>query len=302
MLKLDCASAADLKSLSTRIEEDIDSYTKTVYNDGFRWHMGASIIGHECKRKLWYVFRWVGQEEHDGRQQRLFNRGHLEEARHDEWLRGIGFNVWVHDTSQTKPDGTHPQFRIKNKCRGHLGGSIDRIVEFPARYGIQGYAIGESKTSGTGAKFNELGKQGMAAAKPEHYIQNSIYGYDYDIQHVLYICANKNDDSLYIEVVKLDFDLAKKMEDKASSIIFSQEPPPKLSENPTFFTCKSMCEFKEVCHHGKPAVVNCRSCVNCSAIDGGEFYCSVHQGTIPREFVPGACPSWSSITLANIGK
>jgi hypothetical protein len=296
-LELVLESPVGLKELSTRIKEDIDDHTKTIYNDGFRWHLGASKIGEECKRALWYSFRWVGSKTPDGRMQRLFNRGHLEEKRHAEWLRGLGFTVWTHDESQVKSDGTHPQLRIKNKCRGHLGGSLDGIVQFPEKYGIDYYAILESKTSGTGAGFNKLNSEGMARAKPQHYIQNSIYGADYGIEHALYICANKNDDDLYVEVVKLDFELAKNMEVKAESIIFSQEPPPRIKEDPTFYICKSLCEFKDVCHFNQPAVKNCRSCINCSAVDNAEFFCSVENAVIPRDFVPKGCDNWQSITV-----
>jgi len=234
--------------------------------------------------------------------QRLFNRGHREEERHSEWLRGIGFTVWTHDESITKPDGTHPQLRITNKCSGHLGGSLDGIVQFPERYKINGFAILESKTSGTGAGFNNLGKDGLSKSKPQHYAQNSIYGASYSIDHVLYICANKNDDDLYIEVAKLDFNLAKQMEVKAESIIFSHEPPPKLSENPTFLQCKSLCDFKDICHFQKPAIKNCRSCTNCSAVDNAEFFCSKWNGVIPREEVYKGCPEWATILPSIVGK
>lgn len=283
--------------VASKILADIDDYTAKIYDDGFRWHLGASKIGNECKRALWYSFRWIGGKTTSGRMQRLFNRGHLEEKRHAEWLRGIGFTVWTHDESITKSDGTHPQLRITNKCKGHLGGSLDGIVSFPERYNIPGYAILESKTSGTGAKFNEVMNKPMQIAKPEHYIQNSIYGYSYDIKHVLYLCANKNDDSLAIKIEKLDFKLAKDMEVKADSIIFSQTPPAKISPNPSFFQCKSLCEFIDVCHAQKPTQVNCRSCVKCSAVDNAEFHCSQWDAIIPRDAVPKACTEWKSIAI-----
>lgn len=289
-------STDDLHNISELIKSDIDSYTSKVYDDGFRWHLGASSIGDECKRKLWYRFRWVGQEKVSGRMQRLFNRGHLEELRHVEWLKGLGFLVWTRDESKLKEDGTHPQLRINNLCNGHFGGSLDGIIQFPANYNISGYAILESKTNGTGAGFNALGNKGLTLAKPQHYIQTSVYGKSYNIQHVLYICANKNDDDLYIEVAKLDFKLADQMEEKAKAIIFAKTPPEKLSENPTHLQCKNLCEFKDICHFKKPAVKNCRSCVNCTAVDNASFYCDIEQGIIPKKFVYSGCDNWKSIT------
>lgn len=56
--------------------------------------LGASQIGRECERQLWYGFRWATMgEAFDGRMLRLFNRGHREEAVFVEELRGIGCDV-----------------------------------------------------------------------------------------------------------------------------------------------------------------------------------------------------------------
>ena len=82
------------KALAKRILEEIDEYCVRAYDGGHRSHLGASLIGRECKRYLWYVFRWCLHEKTTGRQQRLFNRGHREEARFIEWLEGIGFKIW----------------------------------------------------------------------------------------------------------------------------------------------------------------------------------------------------------------
>ena len=81
-------------AVAKRIKEDIDGYCAKAYDDGPRWHLGASIIGNPCSRYLWFIFRWALHEKFTGRMQRLFNRGHREEARFIEWLRGIGFEVW----------------------------------------------------------------------------------------------------------------------------------------------------------------------------------------------------------------
>lgn len=28
--------------------------------DGLRKHLGASVIGESCQRKIWFAFRWAG--------------------------------------------------------------------------------------------------------------------------------------------------------------------------------------------------------------------------------------------------
>ncbi|HLT19976.1 MAG TPA: hypothetical protein VKZ96_11010, partial [Thermomicrobiales bacterium] len=61
--------------------------------DGFRDHLGASLIGKSCTRALWYDFRWATPARHSGRILRLFETGQLEEARLVRDLRATGATV-----------------------------------------------------------------------------------------------------------------------------------------------------------------------------------------------------------------
>jgi len=325
------------KALALRIKEDIDEYCVRTYDGGHRWHLGGSLIGEECKRKLWYIFRWVLHEETDGRKQRLFNRGHREEDRFIEWLEGIGFKVWADDLTnntlwhhpesdsylllpnteepgdplcvpindshpyrkqhiaRAKADGLEfPQYRI-SAVHGHFGGSLDGIARLPERYGIDEPVLLEFKTNGTGKGFTDLCTQGMPVAKPLHFAQTSTYGNEYKFRYVVYLNICKNDDDLHIEVTKLDHNLGEQMKLKAEQIITSDKAPPKLSENPTFFKCK-FCHFSNICHKGAVPERNCRSCTNARPAEGGEWFCQVHNGIIPRDFVPQACDSYKAVT------
>lgn len=320
------------KALSKRIGEDIDEYCVRTYDGGHRSHLGASLIGNECKRYLWYVFRWCLHEKTTGRQQRLFNRGHREEARFIEWLEGIGFKVWFENyegfsydeindiyyiakqedinaaefvspnhpnfrthIARAKADGLEfPQYRISD-VMGHFGGSLDGIAILPERYGIKGPVLLEFKTNGTGAGFNKLCDNGMPVAKPEHFAQTSTYGKKYEFDFVVYLNINKNDDSLHTEVVKLDHNLGEQMLIKAEQIITSPEAPPRLSDNPTFFKC-GYCSMKDICHKGAIPEKNCRSCKNARPVENAEWFCDVHNGVIPGDFIATGCDSYSPIT------
>lgn len=320
------------KALEKRILEDIDEYCVTHYDGGHRWHLGGSLIGDECSRKLWYVFRWVKHEKTDGRKQRLFNRGHREEDRFIEWLEGIGFKIWADDLHNNRlwhhaesdsyvllPTGEQPgepcqdvsedrghirrakadgldflQYRIK-AVNGHFGGSLDGIAKLPERYGIDEPVLLEFKTNGTGKGFSDLKHDGMPVAKPQHFAQTSTYGNEYGFRYCVYLNICKNDDDLHVEVVRLDNNLGEQMKHKAEKIITSDKPPAKLSENPTFFKCK-FCHFSGICHKNEVAEVNCRSCKYAKPAEGGEWYCATHDGIIPRDFVPKACPQYKAIT------
>lgn len=322
------------KALAKRILEEIDEYCVHTYDGGHRSHLGASLIGRECKRYLWYVFRWCLHEKTTGRQQRLFNRGHREEARFVEWLEGIGFKIWFENyegfayhaesdsycilapdeegdglaerilpenpgfrahINRAKADGLEfPQYRISD-VMGHFGGSLDGIAILPERYGIEEPVLLEFKTNGTGAGFNKLADDGMPIAKPEHFAQTSTYGKKYNFRYCVYLNINKNDDSLHVEVVKLNHGLGEQMIMKAEQIILSQTPPARLSDNPTFHKC-GYCHMKDVCHKGAVVEVNCRSCAFARPVENAEWFCEVHNGNIPKEFIPTACPSYKAIT------
>ena len=283
------------KALAKRILEEIDEYCVRTYDGGHRSHLGASLIGRECKRYLWYVFRWCLHEKTTGRQQRLFNRGHREEARFIEWLEGIGFKVWFENRDEGPNEkGEFPQYRISD-VMGHFGGSLDGIAVLPERYGIAEPVLLEFKTNGTGAGFNKLADDGMPIAKPEHFAQTSTYGKKYNFRYCVYLNINKNDDSLHVEVVKLNHSLGEQMIMKAEQIILSQTPPARLSDNPTFHKC-GYCHMKEVCHKGAVVEVNCRSCAFARPVENAEWFCEVYNGNIPKDFIAKACPSYKAIT------
>ncbi|GIX15396.1 MAG: hypothetical protein KatS3mg118_3355 [Paracoccaceae bacterium] len=89
--------------------------------DGFRDHLGASLIGKSCARALWYDFRWATPARHTGRILRLFETGQLEEARLVRDLRATGATVLEVDPE------TGRQFRVEAHG-GHFGGSLDAVA------------------------------------------------------------------------------------------------------------------------------------------------------------------------------
>lgn len=277
------------ESVAEKLSADIDSFCAEKYNDGHRTHLGASLIGHECSRYLWYVFRWCFSEKFNGRMMRLFNRGHREEERFKEWLEGIGAKVFTVDENGK-------QFQV-SAVEGHFGGSMDGYCVLPERFRIEEPVLLEFKTNGTGRGFEDLKAKGMAISKPQHFAQTSIYGYlSYEqFSHVLYMNINKNDDSIHLEVTKLNHDLAKQMVLKAERIIVANEAPARLSDNPTFHKC-SFCPAKDICHRGAIPEKNCRSCKFASAASNAEWHCKKFNSSIPKDFIPNGCGEYFPIT------
>lgn len=278
-------SIEDLKSkavrdgLAKQIKEDIDAYCVESMGGDHRHHLGASIIGHECSRRLWYIYRWVKLEKHDGRQLRLFNRGHLEEERFVEWLRGIGCTV-----SEFQEDG-ETQHKL-SAVNGHFGSALDGMLTLPERYGNLPMFLSEFKTNND-STFKKLKRQGVLVSKPAHIAQMSIYGKAYNFDYAVYMAINKNDDDLHIEVVELNIPLAEDMIRKAEDIIYSKTAPQKLSQDPTFYQCK-WCHVKDICHGEEQVEINCRSCSLSSPTENAEWTCEKF-GIIPKDFLKRGC-------------
>lgn len=275
-------------TLAEQIHADIDLWCQHQYDDGPRTHLGASIIGHECERYIWFGFRWMFREVFSGRMQRLFQRGHLEEYRVTEWLRGIGFAV-----QQADVDGR--QFRIAF-AQGHGGGSSDGTANIPQRYGshLAGQRILVEIKTQKDKRFAILQGSGVQKEKPQHYIQASIYGRRLDIHYCLYIAVNKETDDLDVELVELDWQLADSETDKAERIINSQFPPPRISDNPSFWKCK-MCAANPVCHLGAPIEKNCRSCYHSEPTDNKQWQCNLYHQIIPADFISKGCDQWTQL-------
>lgn len=272
-------------TLSAKLKLDIEDATKAHFTDDPRKHLGASIIGHECSAYLWGTFRWLKQEDFSGRMLRLFNRGHLEEARFIKWLTLIGFTCY-----EINPE-TGKQFQISG-VNGHFGGSLDGIVTHPD----YGQLLSEFKTHGE-KSFVKLKKDGVRKAQPKHWAQMCSYGKLYNLKYALYLSVNKNDDDIWPEIVELDYSHAEDLYRKADFIISSQTQPPKIGLSETYSACRPYgkpCTFSGICHRGEIPDKNCRSCLNAAPTENATWTCALY-GRIPDEAIAAGCDSWKRI-------
>lgn len=278
--------------LAESISIDLDDAAVILYQDGHRNHLGMSEIGSLCARQLWYKFRWVKTQRWPAHMLRLFNRGNLEEFRIIEWLREIGCTVDEIDPA------TNKQFRVSD-IHGHLGGSIDAIITLPPRYGVKEPLIGEFKTWKQSSEWTAMLKKGLIAGPgpaQKHYIQMSMYGYKLSMQWGLYIAVNKNNDNIFLEIVKLNFNIAEEMLRKSEEIINANviKPPPKISQSEAHFVCK-WCNFTDVCHQGAPVEKNCRSCQHSRPVADAKWQCDLHNSIIPEDFIAQGCDNFLGI-------
>jgi hypothetical protein len=259
----------------------LDEATEALQDSEHRKHLGASLIGRECPRQLWYVFRWALKEKFSARMCRLFERGQLEEARFVKMLREGGATVY-----ETDPE-TGKQWRILD-VDGHFGGSMDGIADSVPQLPPEMGCLLEMKTMNEDAYSSLAGKliskspvyvrdkstaKGVMKAKPEHFVQMQVYMHKKGLKVGLYMAVNKNTDEIWLEFVHYDKAVAERAIARARSIIYSEEGPPRISNSPGRFPC-NFCTFKEVCHLNKVPEVNCRTCVHSTPGPEGAWLCA----------------------------
>jgi hypothetical protein len=224
-----------------------------------RLYLGASTLGHECDRFLWYQFRWAFKpEQHTGRLLRLFETGNLEEARVVKELQTIGVLVTSQQQEITGCDG---------HMRGHLDGIAAHVPEAPKSEHVLEIKTHNEKS------FKALLKDGVKKSKPMHYVQMQLYMLHTGLERALYVAVNKNDDSLYSERVHYDAACALAAMKRAARIVRSETAPGKLSDDPAFYVC-NWCSAKGICHEGEFGQRNCRSCVQSTPIENGGWHCA----------------------------
>lgn len=268
------------RTIADRIKLKIDQYAVDHSDDGFRTHLGWSVIGRPCMRFLYYHWRWFWKESPTPRMERIFIEGHKIEKEIRHILKASGAIFLDH------VDETGEQIQI-SELGGHFGGSTDGVFIWP-EIGLNKPTLLECKSSRTGAGFTNLEPKGMMVVNPVHYDQINGYGRGLAIEYACYIVRNKNDSSIYVEIVELDWKHADILKAKAVEVIFMREVPKRISEKPSYYQC-NMCSAKPLCHERKQPVPNCRNCSHAMPAEGGQWFCDKWNNNIPKDFILTGC-------------
>ena len=233
-----------------------------------------SGAGNECERALWYLLRWASPPEKvDGRRQRIFETGFIEERRLLDDLAAAGFSVNAAQERVELADGW---------LRGKLDGRVTGLLEAPTIEHVV-----ECK-SHNDRSFKELLKhappkgEGLKRSKPAHYVQCMMYMHATGLTRALYLAVNKNDDAIYTERIHYDAAFALAIEAKAVRIASTDRTPSRLHDDPTAkaaFACQ-WCPALALCHEKAFARRNCRTCLSASLEPGGIVNCVFHGTTL----------------------
>lgn len=265
---------------SNPLVEALDAVTLAEPRKPPRGYLGASQIGNECSRALWYSFRWCLDPEFDALSLRRFEDGFVSEDITAERLRKIpGVTLHTH-----QPNGEQFGFDdIGGHLSGHMDGAIIGIPQAPKTWHVWEHKASEEKTYNKLTKAIETKgeKSALAEWNETYYAQGQLYMHWTGMsRHVL---TSASAGSRRYQVVRTDYnaDAAKKYLEKARIIIEATEPPARLSDDPTFYKCgPKWCGYHDICHGTKIPQANCRTCVHATPETdgpGARWSCARHD-------------------------
>lgn len=197
-----------------------------------RNYIGASSIGSECMRQVWYGYKNYPLEPLSPRIKRILATGKLLEGMVIGLLEKAGLNV------------TRTWWDLKDDDLAYFQGHVDCVwLHSPSGDPI---AIIEIKTA-KASMFNQFKNHGLRAWSPMYYAQVQAYMGMSGIHEAHVIVMNKDNCDLWDECVKFDSMYYEELKMRATMINETKIPPPKVSNNPSWYLCK-MCKFRKECH------------------------------------------------------
>lgn len=213
-----------------------------------RTYLGASAIGDECERKLWYSIRPdVPRKPLDAASLKRFEDGHHGEAVMASRLRMVpGVELW---TADEHTGGQIGGTLFDGRFGWHVDGVIRGLLQSPETPHVWEHKqVGQKKFDEFGKLKRERGdKQTLAAWDGVYYAQAVLYMELLDLtRHYLTVCTPGGRDAASCRT-EANPTMAKALLAKAERILSANEPPSRLSERPEFFKCR-WCDFREACH------------------------------------------------------
>jgi hypothetical protein len=201
-----------------------------------RKHLGASLIGSECERQVWYSFKHP-KKVTDARLSRIFELGNIIEEHVLDILHKSGFTVY----EKTEDD---KQFRVTSQD-GELQGSIDGVVQGipesdkPHVLEIKSY---------NDKRFKTLSKETVRISDYKYYVQMQVYMHYLKLDRALFVAYNKNDSDIYIERIDYDETIALWAENRARKIYRAQDSAStdRCSTKSTDYRCR-FCNYATEC-------------------------------------------------------
>lgn len=231
---------SSIELLSKTINAEIDAALQAENaKQKRRNYLGASRLGEECMRKLWYEHNTPEKATpFPGRILRRFRLGHMHEAETAKWLQAAGFDLHVSDFAGEQMgfmDGDAP-----------IGGHIDGVIHsgpIPLPYPVHW----EHKIA-KASSYAKFFKEGAEKSHPVYYAQCVIYATKMGYTHTLFTMLNSDTSELHFELIENNAGRANALLERGRKIVTatSEHDMPRIAAVETDFKCR-WCSFNEHC-------------------------------------------------------
>ena len=217
----------------------INDYVESSREEQDRRYIGASSIGHPCRRYIGYRTKsnelLEVSDKIDSKMAITFEIGKKLESMLLDYLEKANVNI-------EKPSKNNNQLELFDADIEQFRGHADGIIHF----GTESCAILEIKTA-KNSSFERFKSKGLLQWSETYYAQLQSYmGMSKAKQGVL-LAINKDNSELHCEWVNFDNGYYLKLRDKAIAIYRSESEPEKVNQSPIYMLCNK-CTFKGVCH------------------------------------------------------
>ncbi|MBF2754650.1 MAG: hypothetical protein ISN29_05250 [Gammaproteobacteria bacterium AqS3] len=244
-----------------------DGYYEDRDESPHRDHLGASDIGNECPRHIWYTYRHAHRREFNPRLYKVFATGHRAEPIFANDLRRAGIEIEIENK-----DGKQFSF---TDYGGHVTVNLDGIGRVPDSLPAEHATswkrvIFEMKTMSL-KRFKTMTSKGLKAACPEYYrqVQMQLHvaerqGEQFD--GALFVAVCKDNDENFVLEVKHDREMQARLRKEVISLLKGNVPD-RLNVSEKVPPCR-FCGYLKVCKQDRYDLIekNCRTCNHASMV------------------------------------
>jgi hypothetical protein len=205
---------------------------RKVSRETLRNYVGASSIGSECLRQIYYEFNHENKQQIPAKLQRTFDIGGTLEGLITTWLTECGLELEL-------PSESNDFLEYSSKKVPYFRGHCDALILKP-------HSVLEIKTA-KDASFTIFERKGCKDWNIRYYAQVQSYMGMSNINKACILVLNKDTSEICDEVIDFDKHYYEGLLARAVAVFNAIEPPPKINNSPYWFQCK-MCWFKDICH------------------------------------------------------